>query len=109
MSRGLTPTDGGKHPRNTTGLTRQWRKINSLQETVNSKTLEELLWLALASLILLNNAAAFHSQACPHFPFLPMTEPESEIQHLESLYQRKLAALDELKKLLLHQAFSGAL
>jgi type I restriction enzyme S subunit len=32
-----------------------------------------------------------------------------ETQHLESLYQRKLAALDELKKSLLHQAFSGAL
>ncbi|CAG0937307.1 hypothetical protein TFLX_06231 [Thermoflexales bacterium] len=32
-----------------------------------------------------------------------------ENQRLESLYQRKLAALDELKKSLLHQAFSGAL
>ena len=30
-----------------------------------------------------------------------------EIQTLESLYQQKLAALDELKKSLLHQAFSG--
>ena len=33
----------------------------------------------------------------------------AETQRLESLYQRKLAALDELKKSLLHQAFSGAL
>jgi type I restriction enzyme S subunit len=32
-----------------------------------------------------------------------------ETQCLESLYQRKLAALDELKKSLLHQAFSGML
>jgi type I restriction enzyme S subunit len=32
-----------------------------------------------------------------------------ETQRLESLYQRKFAALDELKKSLLHQAFSGAL
>ncbi|MBI5919035.1 MAG: restriction endonuclease subunit S [Nitrosomonadales bacterium] len=32
-----------------------------------------------------------------------------ETQRLESLYQRKLAALDELKKSLLHQAFSGVL
>jgi type I restriction enzyme S subunit len=32
-----------------------------------------------------------------------------ETQHLESIYQQKLAALDELKKSLLHQAFSGAL
>lgn len=33
----------------------------------------------------------------------------AETQRLESLYQRKLAALDELKKSLLHQAFSRAL
>ena len=32
-----------------------------------------------------------------------------ETQKLESLYQTKLDALDELKKSLLHQAFSGAL
>jgi len=34
---------------------------------------------------------------------------KKEAHNLESLYQRKLAALDELKKSLLHQAFSGAL
>ena len=34
---------------------------------------------------------------------------ELECQALTSLYERKLAALDELKKALLHQAFSGAL
>ena len=33
----------------------------------------------------------------------------AETQRLESLYQRKLAALNELKKTLLHQTFSGAL
>ena len=38
---------------------------------------------------------------------LQLTEKES--QRLESLYQQKLAALEELKKSLLHQAFSGAL
>nr|WP_302050588.1 restriction endonuclease subunit S [Methylobacter tundripaludum] len=32
-----------------------------------------------------------------------------ETQRLESIYQQKLAALDELKKSLLHQAFSGEL
>jgi len=32
-----------------------------------------------------------------------------ETQRLESIYQRKLSALDELKKSLLHQAFSGEL
>jgi type I restriction enzyme, S subunit len=33
----------------------------------------------------------------------------TETQHLESIYQRKLAALDDLKKSLLNQAFSGQL
>ena len=33
----------------------------------------------------------------------------TETQRLESLYRQKLAALDELKQSLLHQAFSGAL
>ena len=32
-----------------------------------------------------------------------------ETQRLESIYQRKLAALEALKKSLLHQAFSGQL
>jgi type I restriction enzyme S subunit len=36
-------------------------------------------------------------------------ELSTETQRLESLYQRKLAALDELKKSLLDRAFSGAL
>ncbi|MES2996672.1 MAG: restriction endonuclease subunit S [Verrucomicrobiota bacterium] len=38
-----------------------------------------------------------------------VSELEIETQRLESLYTRKLAALDELKKSLLHQAFSGKL
>jgi type I restriction enzyme S subunit len=32
-----------------------------------------------------------------------------ETQRLAYLYQKKLTALDDLKKSLLHQAFSGAL
>lgn len=32
-----------------------------------------------------------------------------ETQRLENIYQQKLTALEELKKSLLHQAFSGAL
>jgi type I restriction enzyme S subunit len=32
-----------------------------------------------------------------------------ETQRLEAIYQQKIAALDELKKSLLHQAFSGQL
>jgi len=38
-----------------------------------------------------------------------ITQLEKETQRLESRYQCKLAALDELKKSLLHQAFSGNL
>ncbi len=36
-------------------------------------------------------------------------EFSAETKRLESIYQQKLAALDELKKSLLHQAFSGNL
>ncbi len=32
-----------------------------------------------------------------------------ETQHLTRIYERKLAALEELKKSLLHQAFNGEL
>jgi type I restriction enzyme S subunit len=38
-----------------------------------------------------------------------LQELSTATQQLESLYQRKLAALDELKQSLLHQAFSGQL
>jgi len=38
-----------------------------------------------------------------------LNEFQAETQHLESIYQHKLAALDALKKSLLHQAFSGHL
>lgn len=34
---------------------------------------------------------------------------KTETQRLEAIYQQKLAALDELKKSLLHKAFSGEL
>ena len=62
------------------------------------------------------NMGTFESQ---RFPFPPVVEQRKivktlnllreETQNLESIYQRKLAALDELKQSLLHQAFSGAL
>ena len=52
-------------------------------------------------------------------PFPPLAEQQAIInkldniwdrtQRLESIYQQKLAALDELKKSLLHQAFTGQL
>ncbi len=44
-------------------------------------------------------ATARSSPSSTHF--------DDETQRLESIYQRKLAALDALKKSLLHQAFSG--
>jgi type I restriction enzyme S subunit len=34
---------------------------------------------------------------------------QKETQRLESLYQRKITALDKLKKSLLHRAFTGEL
>ncbi len=63
----------------------------------------------------------FTGQALGRFvvPFPPIAEVRTlvsrfdylydETQRLESIYQRKLAALDELKRSLLHQAFSGQL
>jgi len=38
-----------------------------------------------------------------------LDEIAAETQHLESIYERKIAALEALKKSLLHQAFSGNL
>lgn len=62
------------------------------------------------------NIGTFETQT---FPFSSIIEQKrivetldtlsDETQRLATLYQRKLAALDELKKSLLHQAFSGQL
>jgi type I restriction enzyme S subunit len=38
-----------------------------------------------------------------------LDDMSTQVSRMEELYQRKLAALDELKQSLLHQAFSGAL
>ena len=48
---------------------------------------------------------------CPglSYPALSGLYANAETQRLESVYQRKLATLDNLKKSLLHQAFSGEL
>jgi type I restriction enzyme S subunit len=62
------------------------------------------------------NMGTFETQT---FPFPPLKEQNTIVerlgalrektQRLESIYQQKLAALSELKKSLLHQAFSGKL
>lgn len=62
------------------------------------------------------NIGTFENQL---FPFPNLNEQlqivstldrlRSEIQRLESIYHKKLTALDDLKKSLLHQAFSGQL
>jgi type I restriction enzyme S subunit len=62
------------------------------------------------------NMATFENQ---RFPFPSIDEQRSivatfdalreEVQHFQSIYTRKLAALDELKQSLLNQAFSGQL
>jgi type I restriction enzyme S subunit len=62
------------------------------------------------------NVGTFEDQTFP-FPPIKMQRKivakldalSAETQRVESLYQRKLAALDELKKSLLHQAFRGEL
>ncbi|HQR08441.1 MAG TPA: restriction endonuclease subunit S [Gemmatales bacterium] len=62
------------------------------------------------------NMGTFENQTFP-FPSLSnqqkivktLDELADETQRLATIYQRKLAALDELKKSLLHQAFSGNL
>ena len=62
------------------------------------------------------NLGTFESQLFP-FPSLnvqleivsTLDALRDKTRRLESIYQQKLAALDELKKSLLHQAFSGAL
>ena len=62
------------------------------------------------------NLGTFESQKFPFPPLALQNEIVAtidslsvETQRLESLYQRKIAALDELKQSLLHQAFSGNL
>ncbi len=62
------------------------------------------------------NLATFENEK---FPFPPLKEQKliveklsnlaDSIKKLESIYRQKLASLEELKKSLLHQAFSGAL
>lgn len=62
------------------------------------------------------NLGTFESQKFP-FPALEMQKKivstlknlDEETQRLEAIYRRKLDALDELKKSLLHQAFNGEL
>jgi type I restriction enzyme S subunit len=62
------------------------------------------------------NMGTFENQLFP-FPMLDVQESivstldslYAETQHLVSVYRRKLAALDELKKSLLHKAFTGEL
>lgn len=62
------------------------------------------------------NLGTFENQTFP-FPALKRQKEivatlnalREETQRLESIYQRKLTALDELKKSMLHQAFSGQL
>ena len=62
------------------------------------------------------NMGTFENERFP-FPSVPeqknivakLDALSEEIQRLESIYQQKLAALDALKKSLLHQAFSGQL
>ncbi len=92
--------------------------------SVNPHFLKYVLRSFVESLNKMSHGAAYSAlpiqRLNAHKIFLPSSTEQEEIvatldalreetQRLESLYQRKLAALDELKKSLLHQAFSGAL
>ena len=88
-----------------------------LKYYLNSSAIKELAKRSISSSGVGNLNVGTVREFPIHLP--PLTEQVSvvskldalqeETQRLESLYQRKLAALDALKKSLLHQAFAGEL
>lgn len=77
---------------------------------------EQLESLAAGTTVRIVNKSKFNSVSVVLPPLgiqqrvvLQLTLLRQETQHLESIYHRKLASLEELKQSLLHQAFSGAL
>ncbi len=93
-------------------------------DTINPHFLRHVLVSFVESLNNLAHGSAYSALPIQklnvHRIFVPsLTEQEAivsnldslatETQRLESIYRRKLAALDELKKSLLHQAFNGEL
>jgi type I restriction enzyme S subunit len=59
---------------------------------------------------ILSNVISYPSEnEKQHEIITKLDELREETQHLEALYQRKIACLDELKKSLLLQAFAGEL
>jgi type I restriction enzyme, S subunit len=92
--------------------------------TINPRFLKYVLVSFVESLNKMAHGSAYSAlpiqRLNAHRIFVPSLAEQAEIveqldslreetQHLESLYLRKLAALDELKKSLLHQAFAGRL
>lgn len=92
--------------------------------SINSHFLKYILLSFVESLNRMAHGAAYSAlpihRLNSHRVFLPTPAEQQaivstldtlrdEIQRLESLYQQKLSALDELKKSFLHQAFSGQL
>jgi type I restriction enzyme S subunit len=91
---------------------------------INSQFLKYVLVSYVESLNKLAHGAAYSAllieQLNKHKIFVPppseqvkivnkLDSLQAETHHLESIYQRKLNALDQLKKSLLHQAFNGEL
>ncbi|MBX3350100.1 MAG: restriction endonuclease subunit S [Nitrospira sp.] len=84
---------------------------------LNSPVLREILHAGEVNMARANLSLGFFSElpvACPSLTEQVKVVEEldalaAETQRLESIYQHKLAALGELKKSLLHQAFSGQL
>ena len=81
-------------------------KVDSTLET-KSRQIETMIDTKIAELKNVN--IPIPSTKEQHRIILRIDALSEETQLLESIYQRKLDALDELKKSLLHQAFSGQL
>lgn len=98
--------------------------LKNFASSINPQFLKYVLLSFVESLNKMSHGSAYSAlpiqRLNAHKIFLPsLVEQEQivvtldalheETQRLESLYQQKLAALDDLKKSLLHQAFSGQL
>jgi type I restriction enzyme S subunit len=80
------------------------------QISVKQKASKSINQANINATILSNETVGFPvSLDAQHSIITQLDSLREESQRLESIYQKKLAALEELKKSLLHQAFTGAL
>jgi len=80
------------------------------QASVKKKASRSINQANINATILSNETVYFpESLALQHSLVAQFNDLRKETQRLESIYKQKLAALEELKKSLLHEAFSGRL